>query len=48
MEMNANGSAAAARKRSRWAGMLSWFDNERAVTDTPGSAGARRIGAASA
>ena len=39
MEMNAN----AARKPSHWAGILSWFDNERAVTVLADTDGARRI-----
>jgi stearoyl-CoA desaturase (delta-9 desaturase) len=39
MEVNAN----AARKAGSWAGVLSWFDNERAVTHVAGVDGARRI-----
>ena len=39
MAVNAN----AVRKTRHWVGILSWFDNERAVTDVTGLKGARRI-----
>jgi stearoyl-CoA desaturase (delta-9 desaturase) len=39
MEVNINN----VHKPSRWAGILSWFDNERAVTEAAGADGARRI-----